>query len=161
MSKFSKQALAMCFSLSAGLMFSSNGLAAATHVITADQEKKIWHGDNGSSSKVDGTPLLLDNLKVGDIVEVVIKDGLSHGFVALGGKPGDDSDLVQRCGETEQNKPKAVLRELCDGNTTTTQYAEPFVGTMRLQVLSTFKPDFKFWCIFHREVMQGVLRLKP
>lgn len=161
MSKFSRQVLTLCLSLGAGLMFSASGLAATTHVITADQEKRVWHYDNGSSSKEDGTPLLADDLKIDDVIEVVIKDGLPHGFVALGGKQGDDSDLVQRCGETEKVKPNAVLRELCDGGTTTTQYAQPFEGTLRLQVLSKFKDDFKFWCIFHKRVMQGVLRLKP
>jgi len=165
MSKFSKQILTLCLSLGAGLMFSASGFAATTHVITADQEKRVWHYDNGSSSKVDGTPVLADDLKIDDVVEIVIKDGLPHGFVAHGGKQGDDSDLVQRCGETEKVKPNAVLRELCDGSTT--KYAQPFIvgadgtGTLRLQVLSKFKDDFKFWCIFHKSAMQGVLSLKP
>ena len=89
MSKFSKQVLTLCLSLGAGLMFSASGFAATTHVITADQEKRIWHYDNGSSSKEDGTALQVDDLKIDDVVEVVIKDGLPHGFVALGGKQGD------------------------------------------------------------------------
>jgi hypothetical protein len=35
-----------------------------------------------------------------------------------------------------------------------------FTGSMRLEVLNTFKDDVYFWCVVHRAAMAGTLKLK-
>jgi hypothetical protein len=137
-------------------------LAADTRVITTTPAVAWTSG--GKSSKTDGTPLVIENLQVGDIIEVRVPPGATHGFITtkqhanVPPPQNDDKGFVWACGQT--NKPEAaVLREIECG--TTSNFGMNFVGTLKLEVLSTFKNDVNFWCTQHHFGMTGVLKLKP
>ncbi len=93
-------------------LLSSGGLAADTHVIVGTQQVS-WAYNGQRSTPI--TPLVVDDLKIGDILEIQITAGpIPHGFITTkknqGGQPAEDKDLVQACGQT--NAPSAVLREM-------------------------------------------------
>jgi hypothetical protein len=150
--------------LVAGSLSSGAALAADTHVIKASSS--ITWTYNGKSSKTDGTPLVVDDLKVGDIVEVQVSaDGIPHGFITIKQvanlPPGQNEtrDLVIACGEQPASKPNAVLAETeCGG--ASSKFGVPFTGSMKLEVLKTFQADTNFWCVIHRFGMTGILKLK-
>jgi hypothetical protein len=51
-----------------------------------------------------------------------------------------------------------VLRELdCGGQS---KFGVKFTGSMRLEVLNTFKDEVNFWCVVHHAAMAGTLTLK-
>lgn len=146
--------------LASGLtaMSAEIGYAADTVVIKSTQQRTWTSG--GKSSKTDGTPLVIDNLKVGDIVEFDIAAGIPHGVITIkklaNDPPGTNEDKVpvQACGE---NKPDAVLREIACG--AASQFGKAFQGTMKLEVTNKFKADTHFWCIVHKFGMTGTLKL--
>lgn len=158
MTKLPAQLSAALVASGAVLTCASDGFAADTHVIKTDGF--AWtYKDKRSTPAV---PVAIDDLKVGDTVEVQIADdGIDHGFVtikrAAGTAPQPDPTRVQACGES---KPDAVLREI-DCGTAGSQFAHKFIGTMRLEILSTFKDPVDFYCTEHKAGMPGTLKLSP
>jgi hypothetical protein len=153
------------FTTSAALFVAMNtAYAADTHVLAAKANAATW-GYNGQSSKTDGTPVVIGDLKVGDILEVDIPVGPAHhGFITIKKKDGGSIIEIQTpvlaCGEAANQKPDAVLRETeCNGKPS--NFGRLFTGTMKLEVLPTFKNDVDFYCFQHKAIMMGVLKLKP
>lgn len=153
----------LCFATSAALFVTMNAAwAADPHSLTAKKDAAIWIY-NGQSSKTDGTPIVIGDLKVGDILEVTIPPGPAHhGFITI--KKGDGGSMTENpapvlaCGEAPNQKPDAALRETgCDGKPS--NFGKPFTGTMKLEVLPTFKTDVDFYCFVHKTIMTGVLKL--
>jgi hypothetical protein len=151
---------AVLFAITAG---GNVSLAADTHTIKATQQLTWTY--NGQASKRDGTPLVVSDLKVGDVVEIQIDPGpIPHGFVtikAITNLPpteNETKDLILACGENKNAKPNAVLQELDCG--AGTKFGVRFTGSMRLEVLDTFKTDVHFWCVVHHFGMTGTLKLK-
>lgn len=139
--------------------FVNPGVAADTRIIKA--LPGAWTS-NGQSSTGDGKPLIVDGLKVGDVVEIQLGPGVPHGFITikqLADVPNNQTkDLVLACGEAKSAKPKAVLRETGCG--AASKFGIPFKGSLKLQVLDTFKGDVNFWCVVHEFGMTGTLKLK-
>lgn len=132
---------------------------ADTHVIKATSSL-TWEY-NGQSSDTNGDPLVVGDLKIGDIVEVQIPRA-PHGFVTIKKNPGapatEIKDPVLACGEASSAKPNAVLKEIDCG--AESKFGVKYVGSMKLEVLSTFKDDVDFWCVVHTDAMTGTLKLK-
>jgi hypothetical protein len=158
MRKSSKGFVTVLFAAGLTAMSAGIGYAADTRVIKSTPQL-TWTSD-GKSSKTDGTPLVIDNLKVGDIVEFDIAAGIPHGVITIkklaNDPPGTNEDKVpvQACGE---NKPNAVLREIGCG--AASQFGKAFKGTMKLEVTDKFKADTNFWCFVHKFKMTGTLKL--
>jgi hypothetical protein len=135
-----------------------NSSAADTHVIIATDDLQ-WSYNGQKSSLIS-----VDDLKKGDLVEVRVPSELQapHGFVTIRKTPLPITPvdaLVLKCGESESAKPDRVLREDCAPGASS-QFGIPFTGSMKLKVLDTFKNDVPFWCVVHKRVMQGVLKLQ-
>jgi hypothetical protein len=136
--------------------------AADTHVITAASAvQRVWtytlNGTTKSTSSPNpSTPVVIDDLAVGDILDIEIPQG-NHGFVTT--KNGaEDKEFVWACGEDKTTKPNAVLQEInCTGNS---KFGLPITGGMQLIVLPTFMDETDFWCVLHKGMMIGVLKLK-
>jgi hypothetical protein len=160
MRKFSMGSLIGCLVLGVATMLANTGFAADTHVIMATpQVAWNYHGQISTLRK----PLMVDDLKIGDIIEIQIPQAaIPHGFITVkkdaGQPPTETKDLVVACGEDKSSKPNAVLRELDCG--TQSKFGVKFTGSMRLEVLNTFKDDVYFWCVVHRAAMAGTLKLK-
>jgi hypothetical protein len=160
MRKFSMGSLIGCLVLGVATMLANTGFAADTHVImTTPQVACNYHGQISTLRK----PLMVDDLKIGDIIEIQIPQAaIPHGFITVkkdaGQPPTETKDLVAACGEDKSSKPNAVLRELDCG--TQSKFSVKFTGSMRLEVLNTFKDDVYFWCVVHRAAMAGTLKLK-
>jgi hypothetical protein len=104
------------------------------------------------------TPVVVDDLVVGDILDIEIPDG-NHGFVTT--KNGAvDKEFVLACGEDKGTKPNAVLQEINCVAGATPKFGEVITGGMQLVVLPTFKEETDFWCVRHTSRMTGVLKLK-
>ncbi|MET4279319.1 MULTISPECIES: hypothetical protein [unclassified Bradyrhizobium] len=143
------------------LVFASPASAAETHVI--DVLGIAWTYTDKKSTPA--APVAVDDLKVGDTVEVQIPGGpVHHGFVTLkrtdGGPAIEDKSPVLACGEDATAKPNAVLREL-DCNGTTSKFGVAFTGSLRLEVTDKFKDPVDFFCVIHKGGMPGVLKLAP
>ncbi|MET4315698.1 hypothetical protein [Bradyrhizobium sp. RT4b] len=125
------------------LAFAGAASAADTHVIGV--QGLVWtYKDKKSTAS---TPLSVDDLKVGDIVEVQIPSGpVHHGFVTIkrtdGGPPAEDKSPALACDDTTA-KPNAALREL-DCNGTTSKFGVGFTGSLRLEVTDKFKRRVMF-----------------
>jgi len=137
-----------------------SGLAADTHVIVGTQQVNWTYNSKASTPS---QPLVVDDLKVGDTIDIQIPAGpIPHGFITItkaGSVPATETkDLVLACGETATSKPNAVLQEVNCG--AASQFGVRFKGSMQLQVMPNFKGDVNFWCIVHHAGMAGVLRLK-
>jgi hypothetical protein len=160
MRKFSMGSLIGCLVLGLAVTLANIGFAANTHVIVATpQVAWSYHGQSSTLRK----PLMVDDLKIGDIIEVQIPQAaIPHGFITVnkgaGQPPTETKDLVVACGEDKNSKPNAVLRELDCG--TQSKFGVKYTGSMRLEVLNTFKDDVNFWCVVHRAAMPGILKLK-
>jgi len=144
----------------ATLMSASSGVAADTHVIGVQGFAWTYKDKKSTSS----TPLAVDDLKVGDIVEVQIAAGpVPHGFVTIKRSPDAppvvDKSPMLACGEDKTIKPNAVLRETDCG--TTSKFGVAFSGSLRLEVMDTFKDPVDFYCVIHKAGMPGVLKLAP
>jgi hypothetical protein len=143
------------------LMNASSGVAADTHVIGVEGFAWTYKGVKSTAS----TPLAVDDLKIGDVVEVQIPAGpVHHGFITIkqtgGGPPVEDKSPVLACGEDKTAKPNAVLRELdCSG--AASKFGVAFTGSLRLEVMNTFKDPANFYCVIHKTAMPGVLKLAP
>lgn len=144
----------------ASLICVSSVFAADTHVIGV--QGIAWtYKDKKSTS---ATPLAVDDLKVGDIVEIQIPAGpIHHGFVTIKHEtpppapPVVNNAPVQACGESKEN---AALRELdCSG--APSKFGVAFTGSLRLEVTDKFKDPVDFYCVIHKAGMPGVLKLAP
>jgi plastocyanin len=163
MRKSLKAFVVFWLTLGVTVMWVNTGSAADTHVIKSTPQF-TWTS-NGKSSKTDGTPLIVDDLRIGDVVEFQIAGVVPHGVITIkqvANQPpasNETRDPVLACGEDKSAKPNAVLREIECGNAS--QFGVPFKGSMKLEVLDTFKEDTSFWCVVHRFGMTGKLKLKP
>jgi hypothetical protein len=155
------------FSLVLGAIVTSTtaSVAADTHVIKPNSTP-AWTSDGKTPSKPDGTPLVIDDLKIGDIIDVQIAAGLPHGVITIKQlanvqPPADNEtkDPVLACGEDKSAKPNAVLREIECG--AASKFGIRYVGSMKLEVLDTFTGDINFWCTVHHFLMTATLKLKP
>jgi hypothetical protein len=145
----------LCLTLSAIVAPSSTGFAADTHVIVATQQLTWTH--NGKTSTPDA-PLVVDDLKVGDIIDISIPEGrVHHGFVTTS-NGAESRGLVLACGDDKKSKPNAVLQEINCGPAS--KFGVMFTGDMQLNVLDTFKDETDFWCVVHTDAMTGALKLK-
>jgi hypothetical protein len=148
-----------CASFAALFLFASTGFAADTHTIVA--HSNLTWSYNGKSSTA-ANPIMVDDLKTGDIVEVQVPGG-THGFITIkknagGAPPTEITDPVLACGEAEDSKPNAVLREIECG--ATSNFNKLFVGSLKLEVLPKFTGPIDFYCKQHRAAMPGTLKLK-
>jgi hypothetical protein len=142
----------------ATLIYAPPGVAADTHVIGVQGFAWTYKDKKSTSS----TPLAVDDLKVGDIVEVQVAGGpVTHGFVTIkrsaDAPPVVDKSPVLACGEDKSSKPNAVLRETDCG--ATSKFGVIFTGSLRLEVMDTFKDPVDFYCVIHKAGMPGVLKL--
>lgn len=162
MTKVPRPLSAVFLALVAPVISTGASVAADTHVIKATSS--ITWTYNGKSSKTDGTPLVVDDLKVGDIIDVQVSPGIPHGLITIKQVanllPADNEtrDLVVACGEQASSKPTAVLAEIECGQTS--KFGVKFTGSLKLEVLKTFQSDTNFWCVVHHFGMTGVLKLK-
>ena len=126
-------------------------VVADTRVIKA--MRPVAWTSNGQSSSHDGTPLIVGDLKVGDVIDVQISGPNPHGFVTIkqltDNADNEARDLVLACGEDKATKPNAVLREIECG------------AASQFGILDTFKNDVNFWCVIHLSGMTGTLKLMP
>ncbi|MER8499373.1 hypothetical protein [Mesorhizobium sp. M1142] len=142
--------------LSAIVVAGGASFAADTHAVAT---KRVAWSYNGQAS-TPTAPLIVDDLKIGDIVEIQIDGPIPHGFVTIkttDGSSTEAKDLVWACGQDKG--PNAVLRETDCG--AASQFGVQFKGKMRLEVLDTFKDPVDFWCVIHLAGMRGTLKLKP
>lgn len=116
----------------------------------------------GQASKM----IVVDDLRIGDIIEVTIPNSgvIHHGFTTIRKDPPPIKpapDLVLKCGEAASATPDAVppvLKEIECGEES--RFGVEFHGTMKLEILPTFAGEVPFWCVRHTDGMQGVLKLK-
>ena len=159
MGKPSVRSFVVSATLTAVLAWSSAAFAADTHVVSA--EGLAWKYKNRSSTST--TPLAVDDLKIGDIIEFQISPGIPHGVVTIkrtdGAPPVEDKSFVLACGEDASAKPNAVLREIECG--AASKFGVRFTGSMRLEVWSSFKDPVDFYCVVHKVNMAGTLKLAP
>jgi hypothetical protein len=147
----------------AALTCASPGFAADTHVIGIGDDDFSWTYKDKVSAP--NNPIAIDDLKIGDTVEVHITDG--HGFVTIKRNAGPpptatvDKSPVLACGEDASSKPNAVLREQDCGATSNFGVASPPPRNLRLEVMNTFKDPVDFYCVIHKNGMPGVLKLAP
>ena len=148
--------------LGASITFASASFAADTHVITTTSSVAWTY--NGQSSKTNGTPVIVDDLKIGDIIEIKVPDDATHGLITIkrlaNVRPPSDNetkDPVLACGESD--KSSAMLREIDCG--AASQFGQGFTGSMKLEVLANFTGEINFWCVFHHFGMTGTLKLRP
>jgi hypothetical protein len=160
MHRFSVGSLMLGSAVGLAMIHVDTSFAAETHVIAATaQVSWSYHGQVSSLKK----PLMVDDLKIGDIIEVQIPPAaIPHGFITVkrdaNTPPVESKDFVVACGEDKNSKPNAVLRELDCG--TASKFGVKYTGSMRLEVLSTFKDPVSFWCVVHHAAMAGALKLK-
>jgi len=133
--------------------------AQDTHTITVQGIAWKYNGKLSTAA----SPIMVDDLKIGDFVEVTLPGGIPHGFVTIIKKtpPPSDKflDAVLACGETPASKPKAVLKEVCAAGAAS-NFNKIFVGTLKLEVMNTFTTPVDFFCVQHKDGMPGTLKLK-
>jgi hypothetical protein len=148
------------------------------HLIVGDPKVPIWHykpdpnnensPDDKSKSAPPATPVVVDDLKPGDVVRFRIPN-LTHGFTPVEFTPGGNLTkklgFVVRCGEDPNVVKDAVLQELdCQpGQSVATSKVDKKLGgpnAVRLQVLQTFSNPVDFICTQHGPSMRGRLQLQ-
>lgn len=137
----------------------AGSFAAETQVVVGSQKAVAWTFKGKDSTA--RAPVVIDGLKAGDIVEIQVPAGpIPHGFAALkkaGNSSTETKDAILACGEDAKSKPNAVLRETdCSG---ASKVGVTFKGSLKLEVLDTFKDDLDFWCVVHRAAMPGVIKV--
>jgi hypothetical protein len=145
------------------------------HLIVGDANNRIWHykvdpnnedsGDKSSSTFSPVSPVIVDDLKLGDVVRFRMPD-LTHGFTPVEGGT-KNLGLVVRCGEEPNDPAKkgAVLQELdCEpGQSVDKSKVDKKLkgpNAVRLQVLQTFSNPVEFICTQHGPSMRGRLQLQ-
>jgi hypothetical protein len=145
------------------------------HLIVGDPNDRIWHykmdannedsADKSSSTFDPVTPVVIDDLKPGDVVRFSIPD-LTHGFTPVERNATKQLGLVVRCGEDPNDPAKtgAVLQELdcqpgqsVDESKVDRKLSGP--DAVRLQVLQAFSDPVEFICTQHGPKMRGRLQL--
>ncbi len=119
--------------LGATLLCANPLFAADTHTITVEGFAWVYKGKKSTPT----VPLAVDDLKIGDIVEVQIAPGpVPHGFVTIlrtpGAPPAEKKSFVQACGETND---AAVLKEIECG--ATSKFGGALGGTRTPTILLT------------------------
>ena len=143
-----------------------------THLIVGDPNDRVWHyktdandensPDKSSSTFSPVTPVVVDDLKSGDVVRFSISD-LPHGFTPVTGDATKALDLVIRCGEdpNDPTKQGAVLQELdCQSGQASKVDKRLGSDAVRLQVIRTFSTPVAFICTVHGPRMRGQLQLQ-
>jgi hypothetical protein len=145
-----------------------------THLIVGDPNDRIWHykvnandedsADKSSSKFSPVTPVVIDDLKPGDVVRFSIPD-LTHGFTPVEGNATKKLELVVRCGEDPNAMKGAVLQELdCQpGQSVDKSKVDKRLegrDAVRLQVLQAFSIPVEFICTQHGPNMRGRLQLQ-
>jgi hypothetical protein len=158
MKKLRQALLGICVLISASVV--SGALARADNLVITATSQRTWKSGSDHSG-IDGTPLNV-KIKPGDTIEIQVPPGSgTHGFVTIDGKgtgnPKEITAPVISCGESDNNT--AVLKEIECG--TKSKFDVIFTGTLKLQVLQTFKGDLNFWCVQHTNVMWGTITLQP
>jgi hypothetical protein len=144
----------------AALLGANPVFAADTHVITVEGFAWVYKGKKSTTA----TPIAVDDLKKGDIIEVKIDDsGIPHGLVTIVRNPGTpppppvvQKKFVQACGETNDD---AVLRETECG--ATSKFGVAFTGSLKMEVKNNFKDPVDFFCVVHKAGMPGQFKLAP
>jgi len=153
---------APCFRLLVGCLVSvaalaDRGSAVAANILIEATTNNTWRS-GGMESGDENTPLVVQ-ARAGDVLEIRVVGG-PHGFVTLD-KPGNQSPsdavkFVQACGESAQDKPDAVFREMeCS------RFNKRLLANMKLEVLPAFQNDVHFWCIVHQSSMWGTIKREP
>lgn len=144
--------------LGIALCLAARTFAADTHTIIAHPNLTWTYNGKASSA---AQPVMVDDLATGDIVEVQVPGGF-HGFITIKKVPGSPTteikDPVLACGEAPSSKPNAVLREVDCG--ASTKFGVAYTGSLKLEVLPTFKAPVDFYCWVHKAAMPGTLKLK-
>ena len=115
MNTFTRASLTVWICLGATSIFIET--AIATDNIKVEGTKDFTWTSDGKSSTTDGAPLILQVNK-GDTIQINIPDlvDILHGFITIDKKgnesPAETKDFVLTCGENQQSKPNAVLREI-------------------------------------------------
>ena len=156
----------LCVWTCTAVTFVSTNARADTHVIIGTQDI-TWESE-GQSSTTKGVPLVVE-VKKGDTLEIQIPLGdIPHGFVTIEGRanenPAEAKGLVLVCGEDPQSKlaAMAVLRETgCTGKPSVFGDEKGFSGTLKLEIEDKFGADVNFWCVIHKKMMWGTIKLKP
>jgi hypothetical protein len=148
----------LCVGVGALALSAGTSVAADTHVIVATDDLQWSY--NGQKSQL----ITVGDLKKGDIVEIQVPDKLTfaHGFITINTGPPitTTEDPVLKCGEAGGPKEKtAVLKEDCAPGAAS-QFGLTFKGSMKLIVTDKFKNDVPFWCVKHKGIMRGVLKLQ-
>jgi hypothetical protein len=140
----------------------STGFAADTHVIVGAKNKVAWIYKNKESKPA--APVSVDDLQVGDTIEIQVPGPAPHGFITTkkgaGGAPTPTKDLVLACGEDKASKPNAVLQETQCGAASQFGVDLNPGDKMHLEVLAAFTSDTDFFCTVHKDQMRGTLKLK-
>jgi len=142
------------------LSSAASAFAANTHVVVAHPNLTWTYGGKTSSQT---QPLQVDDLQVGDIIDIQVPQA-PHGFITINKTATgqtETKDPVLACDETATSKPNAVLREIQCGPGPTSNFGKSFKGSLKLEVLPTFKNPVDFYCVVHKAVMPGTLKLKP
>lgn len=139
------------------------------HLIVGDPNVQIWHykadptNENSadkSASALPATPVVVDDLRPGDIVKFSIPD-LVHGFTPVDVNGMTKVGFVVRCGEDPNDVKGAVLQELdCQPGQASKVDVKLSGSQVRLQVLQTFSDPLQFICTQHRARMSGRLQLQ-
>jgi hypothetical protein len=148
----------LCVGLSALAWAAGTSVAADTHVIVATDDLQWSY--NGQKSPL----ITVNDLKKGDTVEIQVPANLTfaHGFITinLGPPITTTEDPVLKCGEAGGPKENtAALKEDCAPGAKS-QFGQTFKGSMKLIVTDKFTKDVPFWCVKHKSIMQGVLKLQ-
>jgi hypothetical protein len=159
-SKLSIRYFLSCATLGVTLSLAGTGDAADTHVVVAQKNLTwIYSGQASTPQK----PIMVDDLKIGDIVEIQVPvPSGKHGFITIKKTTGaatEIKDPVLACGEAAASKPNAVLKEIECG--AATKFGVVYTGSLKLEVLPTFKDSVDFYCWVHKAAMPGTLKLKP
>jgi hypothetical protein len=144
--------------LGIALCLSAKTFGADTHTVVAHPNLTWTYNGKASSA---AQPIMVDDLKAGDVVEIQVPGG-QHGFITIKKVAGSPTievkDPVLACGEAPNSKPNAALREIeCGANS---KFGVPYTGSLKLEVLPSFKAPVDFYCWIHKAAMPGTLKLK-
>ena len=133
------------------------------HLIEGSATVPVFWQYKTSKSQNSGTPVVVDDLQVGDVILVSVPGRIPHGFGPL--VDGKQSNTpVFTCGDTRNvSDPGIVLRELdCppDNKSSVGVNLPTNGGKVRMEVLPSFSADLSFWCTVHTKGMKGMLKLK-
>jgi hypothetical protein len=145
------------------VVFSFAGTSASADTVVIEATPQVTWKSGTQQSTTGGTPLTVQVAK-GDTIQIQIPGG-PHGFVTIdkagNQNPAEKRNLVLACGDVPppKDKDETVLRETgCTG--AQSNFGKQFTGTLTLQVLDKFQADVNFWCVVHKKIMWGIIKLK-